>query len=181
MPLLGSLAGQQCKNIADRSKDFRMRVDLSTRPSRQYAFRAGTISLMLTIRPACRLPRDYECPVDGEVLVQLLRQRTDLPGYILEGFERKLSSLTEARLQASNSARVYSPTSATLSSNHFGSCLRTRGQFLACRQVCPLTDFHWASCNLRFCRSTTLNYSRTFLSAFAHSVGTSFSVGSGSG
>jgi hypothetical protein len=54
---------------------------------------------MLSIRPACGLPGDYERPMDGEALMQLLRQRTDLPGYILEGFEKKLRSLSDASLR----------------------------------------------------------------------------------
>jgi hypothetical protein len=76
-----------------------MKVNLSTRPSRQLAFPAGTIPLMMTIRPACGLPGDYERPMEGEALMRLLRQRTDLPGYILDGFERNVRSLADARLR----------------------------------------------------------------------------------
>ena len=45
---------------------------------------------MLTIRPACGQPGDYEYATDSAALLRLLRQRTDLPGYVLEGFEEKL-------------------------------------------------------------------------------------------
>jgi hypothetical protein len=56
-----------------------MRVNLTTRPSRPSAARAGTVPLTLTIRPACGLPGDYERPMDGAALLRLLRQQTDLP------------------------------------------------------------------------------------------------------
>jgi hypothetical protein len=36
--------------------------------------------------------------MDGAVLLRLLRQQTDLPGYVLEGFEAKLSGPLDARL-----------------------------------------------------------------------------------
>lgn len=55
--------------------------------------------LTLTIRPACGLPGDYELPMDGDALLRLLRQQTDLPGYILESFEKKLRIAYDARLQ----------------------------------------------------------------------------------
>ncbi|MFY9745646.1 MAG: hypothetical protein WA891_08000 [Acidobacteriaceae bacterium] len=67
-----------------------MRVNLSTRPSDTSATRAGAIPLTLTIRPSCGLPGDYECPMDSAALLRLLRQQTDLPGYVLESFEAKL-------------------------------------------------------------------------------------------
>jgi hypothetical protein len=67
-----------------------MRVNLSTRPSHPSPSLAGTIPLTLTIRPSCGLPGDYECRMDSAALLRLLRQQTDLPGYVLESFEQKL-------------------------------------------------------------------------------------------
>ena len=75
-----------------------MRVNLSTRPSDQSTSRAGAIPLTLTIRPSCGIPGDYECRMDSAALLRLLRQQTDLPGYILEGFEQKLRFPPGARL-----------------------------------------------------------------------------------
>ncbi len=75
-----------------------MRVNLNTRPSNPSAFGAGTIPLTLTIRPACGLPGDYECSMDSAALLQLLRLQTDLPSYVLEGFEAKLRLPLGARL-----------------------------------------------------------------------------------
>ena len=75
-----------------------MRVNLTTRPSRPSPSGPGTIPLTLTIRPSCGLPGDYECPTDSAALLRLLSQQTDLPGYVLEGFETKLRTQLGARL-----------------------------------------------------------------------------------
>lgn len=75
-----------------------MRVNLSTRPSLPSASRAGTVPLTLTIRPACRIPGDYECSITSAALLRVLRRQTDLPGYVLEGFEAKLRLPIGARL-----------------------------------------------------------------------------------
>jgi hypothetical protein len=75
-----------------------MRVNLSTQPSRPSLSTAGTITLTLTIRPACGIPGDYERRMESGALLRLLRQQTDLPGYVLESFEQKLHSPVGARL-----------------------------------------------------------------------------------
>lgn len=75
-----------------------MRVNLTTRPSRPSPSGPGTIPLTLTIRPSCGIPGDYECPMESTALLRLLRQQTDLPGYVLEGFEAKLRAPFGARL-----------------------------------------------------------------------------------
>ena len=75
-----------------------MRVNLITQPSDCWKSRPGTIPLSLTIRPACGLPGDYECPIDSEALLQLLRQQTDLPSHVLERFEKSLRVSVGARL-----------------------------------------------------------------------------------
>jgi hypothetical protein len=75
-----------------------MRMNLSTRPSGPSASWAGTVPLTLTIRPACGIPGDYECSTDSAALLRLLRRQTDLPGYVLEGFEAKLHLPIGARL-----------------------------------------------------------------------------------
>jgi hypothetical protein len=67
-----------------------MRVNLLTRPSDRSDLRPGTIPLTLTIRPACGLPGDYDYPTDSAALLRLLRRWTDLPGYVLEGFEKSI-------------------------------------------------------------------------------------------
>lgn len=75
-----------------------MRVNLITQPSNRFESGAGTIPLSLTIRPACGLPGDYECPTDSAALLLLLRKQTDLPAYVLQRFEEDLRARLGARL-----------------------------------------------------------------------------------
>jgi hypothetical protein len=75
-----------------------MRVNLITQPSDCWKSRPGTIPLSLTIRPACGLPGDYECPTDSTSLLQLLRKQTDLSSLVLERFEQALRAPGSARL-----------------------------------------------------------------------------------
>jgi hypothetical protein len=75
-----------------------MRVNLITRPAEQFQTGPGTIPLSLTIRPACGLPGDYECPTDSAALLRLLRRQTDLPAYVLQNFEKDLGTPFGAKL-----------------------------------------------------------------------------------
>ena len=75
-----------------------MRVNLITRPSGHSESGTGTIPLSLTIRPACGLPGDYECPIDSAALLLMLREQTDLPAYVLQSFEQNLRAPLGARL-----------------------------------------------------------------------------------
>ena len=75
-----------------------MRVNLITRPSGPSESGTGTIPLSLTIRPACGLPGDYECPTDSAALLLMLRKQTDLPAYVLQSFEQDLRAPLGARL-----------------------------------------------------------------------------------
>ncbi len=75
-----------------------MRVDLITWPSGLSESGAGTIPLSLTIRPACHLPGEYQCPTDSTALMALLQQETDLPASVLQRFESRLRAPVGARL-----------------------------------------------------------------------------------
>ena len=75
-----------------------MRVNLITRPAENQESGQGTIPLSLTIRPACGLPGDYECPTDSAALLRLLRRQTDLPAFVLQNFEKDLATPLGARL-----------------------------------------------------------------------------------
>jgi len=75
-----------------------MRVNLITRPSDRSQSSTGTIPLSLTIRPACGLPGDYECPTDSAALLRLLRRQTDLPATVLQRFEKEMHAPLGARL-----------------------------------------------------------------------------------
>ena len=75
-----------------------MRVNLSARVSGRPAGWAETAPVLLTIRPACRIPGDYEYTTDSRALLRLLRRETDLPGYVLDVFEKQLHAPLNAQL-----------------------------------------------------------------------------------
>jgi hypothetical protein len=75
-----------------------MRVNLITQFSRQSLSVPGTIPLSLTIRPACGLPGDYQCPTDSAALLRMLRKQTDLPASVLQRFEENMYTSLNARL-----------------------------------------------------------------------------------
>jgi hypothetical protein len=75
-----------------------MRVNLITQPFSRTTSSEGEISLSLTIRPACGVSGEYQFPTDSKALMQLLRQKTNLPAPVLERFEGKLCAATGARL-----------------------------------------------------------------------------------
>ena len=86
------------ESFSDPCQASRMRVNLITQPSNVFDSGTGTIPLSLTIRPACGLPGDYEFPTDSAALLQLLRNQTDLPAYVLQRFEAELRARLGARL-----------------------------------------------------------------------------------
>jgi hypothetical protein len=75
-----------------------MRVNLITQPFGPAKSSKGKIPLSLTIRPACGALGEYQFPTDSETLMQLLRQKTNLPAPALERFEDKLCAPVGARL-----------------------------------------------------------------------------------
>lgn len=75
-----------------------MRVNLLTWPEGAFQSEAASIPLSLTIRPACGLPGDYHCPTDSASLLRLLRQKTDLPGPVIDRFEKNMRGPLGARL-----------------------------------------------------------------------------------
>ena len=77
-----------------------MRVNFITQASGRWESGAGTIPLSLTIRPACGLQGDYKYKTDSAALLQLLRQKTDLPSPVLQRFEQDLYAPYGARLLA---------------------------------------------------------------------------------
>jgi hypothetical protein len=75
-----------------------MRVNLITQSSRQSQTVPGTVPLSLTIRPACGLPGDYQCPTDSVALLRMLHKQTDLPASVLQRFEDSMYTSLNARL-----------------------------------------------------------------------------------
>lgn len=77
-----------------------MRVNLIIRQSDHSESGSGTIPLSLTICPARGLSGDYEYQTDSAALLLMLREQTDLPGYVLQSFEQNLRAPLGARLLA---------------------------------------------------------------------------------
>ena len=57
-------------------------------------------AIVLTVRPACRLPGDYSYPTNSNSLLRMLRQRTDLPSTVLDKFEMGIGGPKGANLLA---------------------------------------------------------------------------------
>jgi hypothetical protein len=55
-------------------------------------------TVVLTVRPACKLPGDYSFTTDGRSLLKLLRQGTELRSSVLENFEQDLQITKAAKL-----------------------------------------------------------------------------------
>jgi hypothetical protein len=80
-----------------------MRMNLSARGVPSYPSDFSELpenAIVLTVRPACRLPGDYSYTTNSNSLLRMLRQRTDLPSSVLDGFESGISSLKGADLLA---------------------------------------------------------------------------------
>jgi hypothetical protein len=75
-----------------------MRVDLITQSSASSTLEKGAILLSLSIRPACRLPGDYQYLTDSAAILQMLRQHTDLPSIVLKRFEDDMYASGNAQL-----------------------------------------------------------------------------------
>ena len=54
--------------------------------------------VVLTVRPACKLPGDYCFRTDGRSLLKMLRQGTELRSSVIEEFERDLQVAKAAKL-----------------------------------------------------------------------------------
>jgi hypothetical protein len=75
-----------------------MRVNLITNAPAPITSVKGAIPLSLTIKPACGLPGDYEYRTTLSALMQMLRQKTDLPAAVLQRFEGSMWDKLGARL-----------------------------------------------------------------------------------
>jgi hypothetical protein len=75
-----------------------MRVNLITQSSASSTLGKGAIPLSLTIRPAYRLPGDYQYLTDSAAILQMLRQHTDLPTTVLKRFEGDMYASVKAQL-----------------------------------------------------------------------------------
>jgi hypothetical protein len=75
-----------------------MRVNL-TAHTNSFATDTGmSAPIVLTVRPACRIPGDFRYMTDGKSLLKLLRQGTELRSSVLESFEKDLQLTRAAKL-----------------------------------------------------------------------------------
>ncbi len=76
-----------------------MRFDLSAKASQTVSPKIGTIPLSITIRPANCCPGSFEYKSNSRALLNMLRDATDLCGYLLANFDGELHSRSTARLR----------------------------------------------------------------------------------
>ena len=56
--------------------------------------------LSVVIKPANNVLGSFEYQTDSDSLLQLLRRKTDLSGYVLDGFRKDLEVSTQGQLRA---------------------------------------------------------------------------------
>ena len=78
-----------------------MRISLHARPTLPLTQpRTSNVSLSVLIRPANHIEGSFEYQTDRESLLELLREKTDLSGYVLDTFRRDLERSAQGRLEA---------------------------------------------------------------------------------
>ncbi len=78
-----------------------MRISLHARTSLPLSQpRPSNVPLLVLIRPSNHVEGSFEYQTDRESLLELLREKTDLSGYVLDTFRRDLEQLAQGRLQA---------------------------------------------------------------------------------
>ena len=61
-----------------------------------------SVPLSVTIKPANNVLGSFEYQTDSNALLQLLRKKTDLSGYVLEAFRSELEISRQGRIRAVN-------------------------------------------------------------------------------
>ena len=79
-----------------------MRVNLIAQPTPSSSSQRSNIPVSLTIRPACGLPGDYEYRTDSTSLLRMLRQKTDVPSYVIDRFQLDMQIAPSVRLSGVN-------------------------------------------------------------------------------
>ena len=75
-----------------------MRVNLTAHSGSFGTDTARSESVVLTVRPACKIPGDFRYMTDGKSLLKLLRQGTELRSSVIESFEKDLQLTKAAKL-----------------------------------------------------------------------------------
>jgi len=80
-----------------------MRISLQAKSSLPMSMsRTNNVPLSVTIKPANNVLGSFEYQTDSNALLQLLRQQTDLSGYVLDAFRSDLEISTQGRIRAVN-------------------------------------------------------------------------------
>lgn len=80
-----------------------MRISLEAKaPLPMSLSRTNNVSLSVTIKPANNVVGSFEFQTDSEALMQLLKKKTDLSGYVLDAFRSDLEISTLGRIRALN-------------------------------------------------------------------------------
>ena len=75
-----------------------MRVNLTAHTGSFERESGASESVVLTVRPACRIPGDFRFMTDGKSLLKMLRQGTELRSSVIESFEKDLQLTRAAKL-----------------------------------------------------------------------------------
>lgn len=79
-----------------------MRVNLLAQSTRPQGSPNAAFPVSITVRPSCGLPGDYEFRTDSATLLQMLRQKTDIPSYMVDRFQLDLRLSSTVRLSGVN-------------------------------------------------------------------------------
>ncbi len=78
-----------------------MRISLHARSPLPFPQRrTSNVPVSVLIRPANHVDGSFEYQTDRESLLKLLREKTDLSGYVLDTFRRDLEQLAQGWLEA---------------------------------------------------------------------------------
>ena len=75
-----------------------MRVNLTAQTSRQLTPEWQPVPVALLIQPSRGLPGEYTYTTDSRALLQMLKQKTDLPASVIDRFKADLRLSPKVRL-----------------------------------------------------------------------------------
>lgn len=78
-----------------------MRISLQAKSSLPLSMsHSKSVPLLVTIKPANNVPGSFEYRTDSDALLQLLRRKTDLSGYVLDSFRTDLEISKQGRIRS---------------------------------------------------------------------------------
>jgi hypothetical protein len=75
-----------------------MRINLAVLATEKYAHSSFSVPVTVQIRPARGMTGEHLYMTDSRTLLNMLKRRTDLSGYDLDGFMSQLRAKSSARL-----------------------------------------------------------------------------------